>query len=241
MLEPSDGSWRKRGDGAIIFNPSYFAPYLLKTIAEFDQKSCGKDRPSKQKPHDWQKLIDDQYELMSAILATKGLRHPEAKGTNPMPDWAVCSVIAGDFKCESYLLQTTYPEMDAIRVMIEIGHDAIINKDPRAIKFLREFLIKSGFYKKDGITPVDNFISRVKIGGDDKNKILAIAVYAVAIKGSGDPAAAANLETFKKALDEAFTVHPEDPDKGYFGNATDADQYYKQSLILMCRMLLGEK
>jgi endo-1,4-beta-D-glucanase Y len=209
IIKPSDAAWPLHGDGKVVVNPSYFAPYLIKRLAEVDRNK---------KEHNWQKVIDDGYELIDQLMASSGKL--EAKGQNPIPDTVLCQVKEGKFSFEPDKDNTKQDEMDAIRVMLEIGRDAITNHDPRAILFLKNFLAKA----------------RVTNPGDAKiqgyNNELAIALYAVAIKGAGDTAR--TLGSFIRRIDASFKGN-------YFGlrpDGKDADQYYKQSLILMARILL---
>jgi hypothetical protein len=211
IFKPSDHTWPEWGDGRVVFNPSYFAPHLIKEIAAFD----------KNKKHNWQKVIDDGYELLNKILINS--RKLGARGKNPIPDWVLCSVIEGKLTLQRYRLRQTASEMDAIRVLLEIGRDAIINKDQRAVAFLK------GLIRKARVTNVRS----ARLQG--YNNELAIALYAVALKGAGDPYN--NVASFMQKLDSSFRgTH-----FGFRANGKDADQYYKQSLVLMARMLLRSK
>lgn len=208
IIKPSDGNWPEHGDGQVVFNPSYFAPHLIKTIAKADKNAA---------QHNWQKVIDDGYELMNETLRQSGTL--KASGPNPIPDQLLCQVVGGNFVL-SQDNDKKQDGLDSIRVMLEIGRDAIINQDPRAVQFLRELLAKANI----------NSSSTARL--QSMNNELAIALYAVAVKGAGDPNH--NLNTFTSRLNASFRGD-------HFGmrtNGLDGKDYYKQSLILMARMLL---
>lgn len=219
LIKPSDGSWPVRGDKGVIINPSYFMPYKLRALAKFD----------KNKKHDWQKLIADQYDLMFHLLDVSAKLNP--KGQNPLPDQALCYVKKDKFKCQADP-HTKDNEYDAIRIPFQIGQAAIYDNDPKAKKFLKAFLAKAkvtGFW-----TP------KVGAGTNPKDKHgwnneLAMAMYGVGVKGVGGTFAAKHLPGYKKQL--LTTFH-----KNYFGyTPNDANDYYKQSLILQAVIILFDK
>lgn len=208
IIKPSDGAWPEHGDGQVVFNPSYFAPHLIKTIASADQNAA---------QHNWQKVVDDGYELInSALQQSKNLK---SSGPNPIPDQLLCQVVGGNFVLSADNSKKD-DGLDAVRVMLEIGRDAIINQDPRAVNFLRELLAKANI--------TSSFNARLQ----GMNNELAIALYAVAVKGAGDPSH--NLNTFTSRLNASF----QGDHYGMRTNGADGKDYYKQSLILMAKMLL---
>lgn len=217
ILKPSDGSWPEWGDGRFVFNPSYFLPHQLRAIAKFD----------KNKQHDWAKVINDSYDLMTQILADSKTLKP--KGQNPIPDQVLCQVANNSFACESYNNVTPDNEFDAIRVPLQIGRAAIYDNDPKAKDFLKAFLAKAG---------VTGFwTANIGAGQNPANKFgwnneLAMAMYGVAVKGVGGEFSQQYLAGYKKQL--LVTFH-----KDYFGYVPqDANQYYKQTLVLQAALII---
>ena len=169
--------------------------------------------------HNWKQLITDGYELMDQVLNSSAVLKP--KGQNPIPDNVLVAVVNGTFRCESYNKITPDNEFDAIRVLTEMARAALLDHDPKAIAFLKKLLTKAG---------ADGFWT-VKVGG--YNNELAIALYGVGVKGAGDPAG--RLDGYLSQLMK--TKHGD-----YFGySPNDANDYYKQSLILLAATLLFKK
>jgi len=206
IIKPSDHDWPVWGDGRVAYNPSYFAPAMLRFFASHDSNPA----------HNWNKVIQDGYDLMNVIMENSSSLDP--KGQNPIPDWVLVSASGGNFRVESYNRITPDNEYDAIRVPIEIGRDAILNGDRRAVDFLRRFVNEANVR--------DN--NSVKVGGWSNE--IAWSCYGVAVRGAGDPRN--TLQSFRGSVRSSFH-------EDYFGfSQNDANDYYKQSVVLLASMLL---
>jgi endo-1,4-beta-D-glucanase Y len=208
VVKPSDGNWTGDVVGKTVFNPSYFTPAWLKLFAATDNDPG----------HKWVQAVSDGYELLGAILQKSG--DLDAVGQNPIPDWVLISVGPGnDFELRSAKAVLPDHEYNAIRVPLEIGRDAIVNNDQRAIDFIKSFLVKADVHGDDS----------VKIGGN--NNEIAWACYGTALKAV-DPNR--RFPSFASAIKSSFN-----PSGGYFGSGQrDASDYYKQSLVLMSVFLI---
>jgi|GEM_PF-1899410 len=201
IIKPSDGPWPLWGDGHVVYNPSYFTPHFLREFSEID----------KNKGHDWQKVIDDGYDLHFTILSNTTALYPS--GQNPIPDWVLVKVENYMFKVKSYNHIVRDNEFDAIRVPVEIGKDAIFNNEIKAIGFLGGLLSLAGVSSE----------AEAKIHGEATT--LSRSCYGIAVEAIGDPMNI--LPGFKGAITSSFQ-------EDYFGfSPEDANDYYGQSTILL--------
>lgn len=143
IIKPSDNKkWFVFGDGRFVYNPSYFAPSLLRIFASVD----------KNPKHDWNKVIDDGYLLLEEIIRqNKKLRPNLSHDTNPVPDWVEAKLTDKSFYLDKYF-DNPHKGFDAIRVYLELARD----RDPRAQRIADLILNKIPF----SLTP-----QRAKLAG----------------------------------------------------------------------------
>lgn len=120
IIKPSDhNKLFVYGDGRFVYNPSYFAPSLLRVFAAVDNNPA----------HDWNKVIDDGYSLLGEIINNSN--RLGASGMNPVPDWVLGNIFDGKFDLYKYN-RTPDQEHDAIRVYLELARDAVLSGDARS-------------------------------------------------------------------------------------------------------------
>lgn len=133
------GPWAIYDDN-IKINPSYFAPYAYRIFAKYDKK------------HDWYSLVDSSYNFLEQSSSLSVFYLP--------PDWAYINKKTGQITVNNDLASKESDfSYDAIRVMWRLSFDYMLNKDPRALKYLKkstDYLIKYWILNKNlpgSVTP----------------------------------------------------------------------------------------
>ena len=164
VVLPSDGEWARYQDGRFVYNPSYFAPSLLKLLAAADNNP----------KHDWDKVIDDGYKLTAEVIQHSKELNP--RGMNPVPNWVLGNIFDGQFHLDTYSV-TPDKEYDAIRVYLEIARDVAMTGDRRGLRIANQILGQM----KDQPTP-----ATAKMAG--MNNAVTDAYYGLLYLASSEPA-----------------------------------------------------
>lgn len=98
----------------IDVNPSYFAPYAFRLFAMYDN-------------NDWNKLINDNYELLEKVINSTQSKLP--------PDWLTIHKSNGEFYLDKDSTKSDF-SYDAVRLFIRIYLDYLFTKDIRAKKII---------------------------------------------------------------------------------------------------------
>ncbi|HLD21739.1 MAG TPA: glycosyl hydrolase family 8, partial [Patescibacteria group bacterium] len=185
-------------------NLSYFSPAWYRVFNEYETTD-----------HDWQRVIDKQYEILLTVAQRfNGL----------IPDW--CNEF-GDVTNTNRPHDMTY---DAIRVPWRIAIDSLWNNEPRAKEYLDQVL--SYVLSKDGVTGIQMY----SIPSGDTiqyHNEMSVAMWAAGAFGSSQP------DTIKQQfVDEIYTYW--NPTDNSF-NKQEADskwRYFNQSLMLLGTSLI---
>ena len=199
------GNWGPGAAGGPVLNPSYFAPYEYRIIAQEDRA------------HPWGELIDTSYSALQACTEA-----PLDRGAGRLPpNWCALDVASGGAHPAPGMSQGGDYGYDAFRVMWRVALDARWNLEPRALRYLSAHsmvLLDSWHqqrklaseYKHDGVIRNPNEDPTV-YGG-------AIASFLVVDRNAADQMMS-RMEATAKSSGQNGT---------YFGTSTN---YYEQNWI----------
>ncbi len=178
----------------IAWAPPDFSPAYYKIFAQVYPR------------HSWTTLIDQEYDLISTALKQSQellASNENIKGTLPIPAWAWAGFNANDnklslhnfFSGNSYSETEYSNEFSSIRVPLNIGIDALWNKDSRAMNILDKFT------KQANVTTVYT----AYVGAEPKrpqgyNNLLAISQFGIAKKFVNQE------KPFKKYLEDSLNT-----------------------------------
>lgn len=111
------GNWAVQDKSGVIINPSYLAPYQYRVFAIFDAE------------HNWLSLVDSSYKALDLCTGLAGL----------VMDW--CKLDNKGNVVRNYKFSgndSTIYSYDALRVPYRIATDYSLNKDPRALAYLKQ-------------------------------------------------------------------------------------------------------
>ncbi|MFC1511096.1 glycosyl hydrolase family 8 [Candidatus Margulisiibacteriota bacterium] len=223
VLKPSDhAKLFVHGDGRFIYNPSYFAPSLIRILASVDRNP----------KHDWNKVIQDGYSLLSAIVTASS--RLKTGGHNPIPDWVLANISGGNF----YIIEEYQPDVpesigtpqygfDAIRVYLELARDrAVAPLDSRAKMIADLILNRLPLHMPAPPTPFNVELA-------DENNPVAVASYGLLHFASSRPNS--DGEAYLAELRGSAYHHD------FIGRnvGPDRESYYYQSLLLHATSILG--
>lgn len=128
--QPSENGLNCRSVAKVVWSPSYFSPAHGRRFAKYDTA------------HDWNKLVNDWYELANKVFdaATKDPKRFGVTGINPMPDFvSFVPIGTNEVGVEDLHPTLTFPdewEYDIIRIPIYVSMD---RANPAAHDFLERF------------------------------------------------------------------------------------------------------
>jgi len=114
------GNWADNGSSVVV-NPSYFSPFEYRLFAKYDPV------------HDWNQLITDNYALLAQLQAMN------LRGDNSIlpPNWLTIDKTTGSVSMFSGKPDSFDYSYDAFRVFWRVAMDYRLNKDPRALAYLK--------------------------------------------------------------------------------------------------------
>lgn len=110
------GDWSQDDNEGVTINPSYFAPYAYKIFAKLDPE------------HDWNALVNSSYFLLNRCSQKPGLPSDWCRLDNQGN--LVANLIINDKPAVLY-------SYDALRVPFRLALDYYLNKDERALTYLK--------------------------------------------------------------------------------------------------------
>lgn len=179
----------------IDVNPSYFAPYVFRVFAKYDD-------------NDWNKLINDNYELLKSVINSTTTKLP--------PDWLTVNKTNGEFTIDKQSAKSDF-SYDASRTFMRVYLDYLYTKDKRAEKIIENtnFFVRK--FNNSG-----KFYTNVKENGEyrdlnESNSSIGIIFPVITHinKNTGNSIYKAKIATQYNKL-------------GYWGNLYD---YYSQNLV----------
>ena len=184
-------------------NPSYFAPVVYRLFAQRD------------KPHDWQSMVDFGYEMLEKTSSISPVRLP--------PNWAQIDLNSGAFSvADSISSQLGDYSYDAIRVFWRVAMDYKQTQDQRARDYLvrhTEWLARYWSIRKQLPAELTNDgISRA-----DYESLEQYAAILPAFEITNPPIA---QQIFQTKLENIFQ-------NGFWArqNTDDAYKYYAQNIV----------
>lgn len=188
------GDWAAKEE-EVKLNPSYFAPYAYRIFAKYDTK------------HDWNSLVESSYSILAELSSRSALYLP--------PDWAYINKKTGNLSLKNE--SESDFSYDAIRTLWRISLDYALNKDPRAIDYLKKstrFLIK--YWQINQSLPASITIDGVIRKPEESYAIYGSSLPAIALIDENTA-----QQIYQKKIACEFI-------KGFWHNPRD---YYAQNII----------
>ncbi|MBI2411371.1 MAG: hypothetical protein HYV32_05775 [Candidatus Kerfeldbacteria bacterium] len=175
-------------------NLSYFAPAWYRVFDEYESTD-----------HDWQGVIDKQYEILLRVAE---------RYNGIIPDWCTEN---GDPTPTGRPYNMTY---DAIRIPWRIGIDALWNSEPRAQEYLDK--VFPTVLDVSGVTGIKMY----DLSGNavEWHNELSVAMWAAGVQGSSQDASIKEafideLRSFYNPSEKAFSAKDPDADWRYYNQA----------------------
>lgn len=194
FLLPGDRIAFQKPDQVVV-NPSYFAPYAYRLFAQVD------------KSHNWNRLVDDGYQLLEEITAFSAAGLPA--------DWLAFNPQTNQFEKlpADRRIQSIY-SFDAFRVWWRVGLDANWNNSAPAKAYLKKYLptLAEDWREDKTIKAV------IGLDGKDLVEYEATAQYAMLYPVMKMVDRTAAFEIFKDKLLGNYSMSLWDDEDAYYTN-----------------------
>lgn len=123
------GNWAVKYTDGVVINPSYLAPYQYRVFATFDAE------------HNWMSLVESSYKALELCTGSAGLAM----------NWCKMDIrgnLVKNFKLDGK--DSSKYSYDALRVPYRIATDYSLNKDPRALSYLKQNIIFAEEWRNNG-------------------------------------------------------------------------------------------